>query len=198
MWTIAELGLMPVRRFDVGHKYGGNDTPEFLAMNPNGTVPVLKDGEGEPLWETGAIIRYLASRYGVGAFWPTDLAKRAQIDKWAEWAKINITLNFSHPIFWPMMQTPPEKLDHARIAAALGRLTQKLAIAEKELTRHEFLAGHDFTLADIQMGHLLYRYYDLPLERADLPALARYYDGLTARPAYREHVMVPYDALRAG
>lgn len=124
--------------------------------------------------------------------------RRAQIDKWAEWAKINITLNFSHPIFWPMITTPREKLDRARIALAMQRLTEKLAIAERELARHEFLAGRDFTLADIQMGHLLYRYYDLPLARADLPSLRRYYEGLCARPAYREHVMVPYDELRAG
>lgn len=54
MWCVGELGL-PYERVDVGHTYGGNDTQEFLAMNPNGTVPVVRDGDGQALWETGAI-----------------------------------------------------------------------------------------------------------------------------------------------
>ena len=86
MWCIGELGL-PFRRFDIGHKYGGNDTAEFLAMNPNGTVPVLKDEDGEPLWESGAILRYLAARYGDDAFWPRDIIRRAQVDKWSGMGK---------------------------------------------------------------------------------------------------------------
>jgi len=67
MWCIGELGL-PYERYDVGHRFGGNDTPEFLAMNPNGTVPVLQDGLNQPIWETGAIRRYLAGRYGDAPF----------------------------------------------------------------------------------------------------------------------------------
>nr|WP_232370377.1 glutathione S-transferase N-terminal domain-containing protein [Xenorhabdus lircayensis] len=53
MWCIGELGLS-FTRYDIGHKYGGNNTPEFLSMNPNGTVPVFKDGDSAPIWETGA------------------------------------------------------------------------------------------------------------------------------------------------
>jgi glutathione S-transferase len=64
MWCIGELGLSYRRHDDAGHIYGVTDTPAFLAMNPNGTVPVLRDGDGQPLWETGAILRYLAGRYG--------------------------------------------------------------------------------------------------------------------------------------
>ena len=59
MWAIEELDL-PYERRDVGFIYGGNDTPDFLAMNPNGTVPVIQDGKNAPIWETGAILRYLA------------------------------------------------------------------------------------------------------------------------------------------
>ncbi len=64
MWCVGELDL-PHERHDAGHRHGGTDTPEFLAMNPNGTVPVLRDGDGgEPLWATGAILRSLAARHG--------------------------------------------------------------------------------------------------------------------------------------
>ena len=195
MWCIGELGL-PYTRHDIGHRYGGNDTAAFLAMNPNGVVPVLRDGDAEPLWETGAILRYLAGSYGAAPFWPVDGLARAQIDKWAEWSKINLTLNFSGPIFGPLVRTAPASRDPAAIARAVTKLDGILAIAEAQLARGSFLAGNDFTLADIQFGHLLFRYFDISIPRPDRPALRCYYEALTARPAYREHVMVSYEELR--
>nr|WP_154324366.1 glutathione S-transferase family protein [Pantoea sp. 201603H] len=196
MWCIGELAL-PYQRYDVGQRYGGNDTPEFLAMNPNGLVPVLTDNEGAPLFETGAILRYLATRYAPDDFWPADAAQRAQVDMWAEWAKINFSLNFSMPIFWQMIRVAEKDRDPVAIKAATERLTHFLRIAESRLTDRPFLAGEHFTLADIQFGHLLYRYYGVDIERADLPAIERYYQQLTQRPAWREHVMVSWDELRA-
>jgi Glutathione S-transferase len=195
MWCIGELGLA-YERHEIGHIHGGNDTPEFLAMNPNGTVPVLKDGDSEPLWETGAILRYLVNRYGRAPFWPDEPMQRAQVDKWAEWAKINVTLAFTGPVFWRVVRTPPSKRDPAAIAGAMKKLESVLRIAEDQLGRHQFLAGDDFTLADIQFGHVLYRYFDIDIVRPDLPAIERYYRGLTRRPAFAEHVMVSYEPLR--
>lgn len=165
MWCIGELGL-PYTRHNVGHRYGGNDTAAFLAMNPNGVVPVLRDGDAEPLWETGAILRYLAGAYGAAPFWPADGLARAQIDKWAEWSKINLTLNFSAPIFWPLVRTAPANRDPAAIARAITKLDGILAIAEAQLARGSFLAGNEFTLADIQFGHLLFRYFDISIPRS--------------------------------
>lgn len=195
MWCIGELGL-PYRRHDAGHHFGGTDTPEFLAMNPNGTVPVLRDGGSEPLWETGAILRYLASRYGAAPFWPAEGLARARVDKWAEWAKINVTLGFTEPVFWRVVRTAPAKRDPAAIDRAVAALDRTLAIAEAQLARSAFLAGEAFTLADIQLGHVLFRYFDIPIARPDRPALRRYYDALATRPAFREHVMVSYEELR--
>ena len=128
-------------RLDIGHKYGGNDTPEFLAMNPNGTVPVLRDGEGEPIFETGAILRYLATRYARAPFWPEDLAARTQVDMWTEWSKINIALNFTAPIFWRVVRTAPRDRDEAAIRQAVAVLARKLDIAEARLKRRLFLRG---------------------------------------------------------
>jgi glutathione S-transferase len=195
MWCIGELQL-PFTRHDIGHSYGGNDTAAFRQLNPNGTVPVLRDGDSEPLWETGAILRYLASRYGAPGFWPQAAEARAQVDKWAEWAKINIAMEFTGPIFWRVVRTAPKHRDPAAIAAALEAFNARLTIAETQLTRTAFLAGNTFTLADIQFGHVLYRYYDIDIDRADHPALKRYYERLTARAAFRQHVMVSYDELR--
>jgi glutathione S-transferase len=196
MWCIGELGL-PVKRIDAGFKYGVVDTPEFLAMNPNGTVPVLVDGDNPPLWETGAILRYLGARYSKAPFWPADPLARAHVDMWAEWAKINITLGFTAPVFWRVVRTAPSKRDPAAIAAAVTTLDKRLAIAEAQLAKHAFLAGPDLTLADIQFGHVLYRYYDIDMiERPAFPALKRYYGALTNRRAFREHVMISYEELR--
>ncbi|WP_315742721.1 MULTISPECIES: glutathione S-transferase family protein [unclassified Bradyrhizobium] len=195
MWCIGELGLA-YQRHDAGHRYGGTDTPAFLAMNPNGTVPVLRDDGGEPLWETAAILRYLAGRYGTAPFWPADGMARAQIDKWAEWSKINVALNFTGPVFWRVIRTAPAEQDSLAISQAVADLDRFLDIAEARLSSTLFLAGDDFTLADIQFGHVLFRYYDIPIDRQSRPALRRYYDDITARPAFREHVMVSYEELR--
>ena len=194
MWGIAELGL-EYRRHDVGHRFGGTDTDKFGAMNPNRTVPVLQDGEDEPLWESAAILRYLATRYGTAPFWPEDIAARAQVDKWAEWAKVNINSAFTVPIFWKVVRTPQAERDWPAIRAAVAALEGKLAIAEDRLGQVAHLAGDDFTLADVQFGHVLYRYYEIGIERGTFPNVRRYYEALQERPAYREHVMVSYADL---
>ncbi|MDI7861357.1 glutathione S-transferase family protein [Rhizobiaceae bacterium n13] len=196
MWCIGELGLAH-ERIDAGFTYGVVDTPEFLAMNPNGLVPVIRDDGGEPLWESGAIIRYLAARYGGDGFWPADPVARAPVDMWAEWAKVTVCAAFTGPIFWRVVRTPSKDRDPVAIAAAVKALDAKLAIAEARLEGHAFLAGDAFTPADIQFGHILYRYFTIDIERRPRPALERYHEALQQRPAFREHVMVSYNELRA-
>ena len=195
MWCVGELGLEH-ERIDAGFVYGVVDQPFFRAMNPNGTVPTLIDGDHPPLWETGAILRYLASVYASDDFWPQDPVRRAEVDKWAEWAKINIALNFTAPIFWRVVRTPAAERDPGAVTVALDRLVKFLRIAEGQLRATEFLAGDCLTLADIQFGHCLYRYYDINLARPDLPDLRHYFDRLAARPAFQRHVMISYDELR--
>ncbi len=195
LWCIGELGLA-YERIDAGLMYGLVDTPEYLAMNPNGTVPTLQDGDNPPLWETGAILRYLSDRYAPEDFWPADLVARAAVDKWTEWSKINVALKFTAPVFWRVVRTAPSKRDPTAITAALRALDKYLDIAEARLTDLPYLAGESFTLADIQFGHCLFRYFDIEIERSAHPAVRRYYDALTDRPAFREHVMVSYEELR--
>ncbi len=196
MWCVGELGLT-FQRHDLGHRFGGLNTPEFRSLNPNQTIPVLQDGDAPPIWETGAILRYLAARYGDDTFWPNDPVQRANVDKWAEWAKLNVATAFTVPIFWQVVRTKPADRDKAAIQAAVAALEEKLEIADKQLASSVFLAGQDFTLADIQLGHILYRYYDIDISRATLPNLRRYYEALTERAAYRGHVIISYEELRA-
>lgn len=195
MWCIGELGLEH-ERIDCGHKYGGLDTPEFLAMNPNGRIPVIRDSDGPTIWESGAILRYLGSRYGDAPFWPKDPVERAPVEQWAEWSKINVAIHFMHHVFWPMVRTPAAERDEAAVGKAIAELGKRLDIAEAQFRSHEFLAGPDFSIADIVFGHVLYRYFDIDIDRPDHPLLWSYYERLTERPAYREHVVVSYDELR--
>ena len=195
MWCVGELGL-EFDRTDAGFTYGVVDTPEYRAMNPNGTVPTVIDGDNPPLWETGAILRYLAGKYGSDAFWPKDPYARANVDRWAEWSKINIASNYTAPVFWRTVRTAPSRRDPAAIDDALRKLGEFLDVAETHLAHQRYLADDHFTLADIQFGHCLYRYFDIDIDRADRPNLRRYYETLAERPAYREHVMISYEELR--
>ncbi|MEP0519779.1 MAG: glutathione S-transferase N-terminal domain-containing protein [Hyphomicrobiales bacterium] len=195
MWCIAELGL-ECERIDAGLSYGIVDTDEYLMMNPNGTVPTLQDGDNPYLWESGAILRYLVNAYSIDIFWPNDPIERANVDRWAEWAKINIALKFTAPVFWKVVRTAPSKQDPEAIAAALQTLDKQLDIAEAQLSMTHYLAGPELTLADIQFGHCLYRYFDIDIYRKERPVLEAYYKSLTQRQAYREHVMVSYEELR--
>jgi glutathione S-transferase len=188
MWTIAELGLRADRR-DIGLNFGGNDTPAFLAMNPNGLVPVLQDGD-VTMFESAAINRYLAARHGRAPFWPPDAIARAPVDMWAEWGKTTLQPSLLRPVFFPALHgKAPEPAAHAA-------LNRNLDILEAQLAKAPFVLGADLTFADIETGVGLYRYFTVDLDRADHPRLAAYYTRLTGRPAYAEHVMVNYDVLR--
>ncbi|MDH2321045.1 glutathione S-transferase family protein [Providencia rettgeri] len=195
MWCIGELEL-PYKRLDFGHRYGGTDTDEFYRLNPNRTVPVIQDGCNPPLWETGAILRYLANRYAKGNFWPDEILARTEVDRWMEWSKLNVALAFTAPIFWQVARTPKESQDINSIKLAIDKFENNLMIAEEILASRNYLASDDFSLADIQFGHVSYRYYDIDIKRKSLPYIEAYYKRLLDRPAYREHVAISYDELR--
>ena len=195
MWTVGELGLAH-ERLDYGHVFGGNDTPEYKAMNPRGLVPTLKD-EATIVWESMAIVRYLASKYGDGgSFWPSDPEARAVVDMWAEWSKNEVSQAFTVPIFWSRVRTAAKDRDEAALTAAIARFEQHLDLLDAQVSKHDFVTGDDFTIADIVVGHLLYRWFDMDIPRRARPAVEAYYRRLVARPAYQDHVMVDYDILR--
>ena len=131
------------------------------------------------------------------SFWPADLLARTDVDRWMEWSKLNVVHAFTTPIFWRVVRTPADERDLEAIKTAVNAFEQKLEIAEDRLARQRFLVGDDFSLADIQFGHVLFRYYDIRIDRKPPPNLSAYYARLKKRPAFREHVIVPYDELRS-
>lgn len=192
MWVIGELDLAH-ERYDVGGAFGGNNTPEYLAMNPNGLVPTIED-DGRILWESNAIVRYLCARYATGTLCPADLGERAEADRWMDWMITTVLPNWS-VMFGGLVRTAPSKRDMGAINAAVERLGKTYGILERQLQDRDYIMGPALTMADIPLGMSLYRYFILDVERPRLPALEAYYARLCGRPAYATHAMVPVDSL---
>lgn len=194
MWAINELGVAH-ERLDWGGKFGGTDTPEYRAMNPNGLVPTIRDGD-LVLWESPAILRYLGARYGDEGFWPRDPGKRARLDMWAEWVKTSLAPPLIYQVFWQLVRTPAASRSQAAIDEGAAKLKGLTAIVDTRLGAGPYLNGEHLCFADIMLGHVLYRYYTLEFERGAHPNLDAYYKRLQQRPAYRAHAMVSYESLR--
>ncbi|MDJ0626667.1 MAG: glutathione S-transferase family protein [Rhodobacter sp.] len=195
MWALGELGVEH-RRLDYGHSYGGTDTGAFRAMNPRGLVPVLKDGD-LVVWESCAILRYLAARYGDGgAFWPADPADRARVDMWAEFGKNELAQAFTVPIFWARVRTAAADRDETSLSEAIARFEDLLDVIDGQLQGQRYLTGDRLTVADISIGHLLFRWFEIEVPRRPRASVEAYYRRLTDRPAYRRHVMVDFSSLR--
>lgn len=193
MWTIGELGLACERK-DYGHVYGGTDTPEYLNMNPNGRVPVMIDGD-LTMFESGAIARYLCARHGKAPFWPERLEDRARLDMWCEWVKVTLAPLWAQPVFWALLSHPKGEGGET-VQAAADAIKPLMKILDQRVGAGPWMAGPNFTFADIWTGHLLYRYQTLVFDKAPTPNIDAYYERLTGRPAYAEHVMVSYEPLR--
>jgi glutathione S-transferase len=188
LWCCAELGLA-FERIDAGGPFGVNDTPEYLAMNPNGLVPTIDD-DGFILWESHAIVRYLSRRHGAGTLWPRDERVAADADRWMEWYDTTLWGNL-RPVFWNLVRTEPAKRDMKLVEDSRARLAGSLKIVENALAARPYLAGEAFTMGDIPMGVALHRWFLLPIERPDYPRLAAYYDRLRRRPAFAQHCAAP-------
>ena len=195
LWLAGELGL-PFVRMPAGGSEGPLDTPVFLALNPHGKVPVIQDADGTVVWESHSILRYLAARYGPGRFWDEDPARRSQAERWMDWAQASLQPAFLQGVFWGYYRTPPERRDEQAVAAAVARSAECFGALDRWLATRPYLAGDALTLADIPAGTHLYRYFELDIDRPALPHVQAWYERLQQRPAYREHVMVPFAELR--
>src|ERR1700693_4021865 len=137
-------------------RLAGNKEPAYLAMNPNGLVPTLEDGD-VMLWESNTIVRYLAAKHGAGTLEPTDLATRALASQWMDW-QLSVAAPAIFGAFWGLIRTPPEKRDAAAIAASQGKTTDAMKIFDAALGKRAFAAGDSFSMGDIPVGIMVYRF----------------------------------------
>ena len=188
LWCLDEIGL-PYESIPAGGAFGLTGEAAYRAMNPNGLVPTLKDHD-LILWESNAIVRYLASRYAPGELAPADPGERALADRWMDWTSSTVAPAMG-PLVLGLLRTKPENRDLAAIEAARTRAAAALAIADQALAETPYLSGEKFGMGDIPLGGFVYTWFGLPIGRPDLPALAAWYDRLTERPAFRKAVMIP-------
>jgi len=192
LWTLEELAL-PYDHIKVGGSYGGLDDPDYLAINPNGKVPTLRDG-ALVLWESNTIVRYLVARYGQATcLWLEEPQARAAAEKWMDWGA-NMLFPAFHDILFHTLRLPEAQRDPAIVARGIQDFEKALAIMEAELAHMPWLSGVDFGVGDIVAGVFISYYYEMDLVRhGHFPHIEAWYQKLQQRPAYRKIVMIPID-----
>lgn len=192
LWAADELGLA-YEHINVGGKYGGNDTPEYRAMNPNGLIPVLQDTDGSLHWESNSVVRYLAARYdGEGrGLWLADPGQRSQADRWMDWAT-SLLGEPMRALFWGFVRDPVNA-DLNAMAKAEMQAADYWARLDAHLESRAFVAGDRLTMGDIPAAIQVQRWLNFPITRPPLPHLLAWHDRLAERPGYKAHVMVPME-----
>jgi glutathione S-transferase len=188
LWCLAELGV-PYERIEAGGAHGVVNTPEYLAMNPNALVPTIDD-DGFVLWESNVVVRYLSAKHSMGALCPADIRERFEAERWMDWQTTTLWPAF-RDAFMGLVRTPPEKRDQNAIARSQQSSAKLLAAFETRLSKTPFAAGRNFTMGDIPLGVTAFRLFNLGIEPEKFPNVKRWYDGLTQRPGYKAHVMLP-------
>ncbi len=188
LWTCAETE-QAFERIDHGGPFGGVDDPAYRAKNPNGLVPTLEDGDFV-LWESSAIVRYLAARDPQQRLLPRGVQARAVVDQWIDWQ-----IGHGGPSVRALVQlllrpgAVPPSPDQVAIVGMGAEKT--IAVLEHRLSASVFLGGADFTIADIINGAAVHRWKTLPLERPTFPAVDAWHKRLIARPAFAASVDLP-------
>lgn len=194
LWALDELGL-DYERVDAGGEFGGLDTPEYAKLNPNRKIPVLEDGDFS-IWESGAIVQYLAEAYGAGRLSPSGAKQRALASQWCRWCQSNVYSDLIGGAFQPLIRITAASRDNRSVEAAARRVGRMFQILDHALDGHDFLLGSELSIADIEVGALMHRYFTMPIERPDLPNLKAWYERLAKRPAYEKHIMKDWTVMK--
>jgi len=182
VWLLEELNE-PYKREDYGRQFNNTQTAEYLHLNPNGKVPTLVDGE-VVVWESNTILRYLASKLAAGgALYPADPAARSQVERWMDWQLASLNAPYLG-VFREAKKKEDERAP--TFAADAKELTAQLEILEKGTTGRPFIAGANFSLADICLGPIIDRALAFPVALPALPGLRAWRDRVVAREAYKK------------
>jgi glutathione S-transferase len=187
-WVLREVGVA-YERIDTGREFGGIDTAEFVALNPNRLIPVIDD-DGLVLWESNVIVRYLAARYAAGTLYPEPLPARFDAERWMDWQQT--TLNpAGRGAFMQLIRTPAGERNPAAIDESRAAMQPLLALLDAHLERQPFMAGNGFTMADIPVACEIHRWFGLALTPRAHPHLERWYGAVSARAAAQPVLALP-------
>ena len=189
LWLLDDLGV-PYRREDAGGAFGRTRDPEYLALNPNSLVPVLVEPDGFALWESNAILRYLAStRPGGEACYPADRRRRAAVDQWLDW-QLSALTRPTTTMFLNHVRLPVPDRDPVAASRARDEAERLWRILDARLAGREWVCD-SFSLAEIALSIFAHRWFSLPVARPELPNLADWYARLGRCEGFRRHVAVP-------
>jgi glutathione S-transferase len=185
--ALEECG-QPFERHAVGGQFGGTDDKAFQKMNPNALVPVMKDGT-ITLFESNAIMRYLARKYGKDTIRPRGQKAWALADQWTDWTATTLTPQM-FTVLVKQVRCAPEDADPAAVKVAAKNLEGLFKIANRAIGRKPWMTGRHFNYADIAMAAFYWRYKKFDIKHAKTPNLDRWMDQLTERPAFQKWGMV--------
>jgi glutathione S-transferase len=184
MWTAAQLDL-ELDREDWGAGFRSPQEPGYLAMNPNGLIPVLIDGDFV-LWESNAICRYLATKLYATTLLPTEPQARARVEQWMDWQAGELN-NSWRIAFMALVRGQPATAE--AIIAGVANWNKHMGVLEGQLAKTgAFVTGPEFTLADVVLGLSTQRWKNAPIERTELPAVEAWMGRLSARPGFVDYV----------
>jgi len=185
LWCCAEVGL-EYERIDAGLQFGVNNTPEYLALNPNGLVPTINE-DGFVLWESHAIVRYLARKHSFGTLCPSEPRACADADRWMDWMGATLWPALQ-PVFWNLIRVEAAKRDNQLVHDAMAKATAIMTRLESHMAGRRYITGETFTMGDIPVGVAVQRWLNLPIARPPQPNVEAYYRQLQTRPAFKRWV----------
>jgi len=184
IWTAAQLGL-ELHREDWGVRHRSPQEAGYLAMNPNGLIPVLVDGDFT-LWESNSICRYLAAKAGATALLPAEPQARARVEQWMDWQAGELN-NSWRVAFMALVRGQPHAPE--AIAASVASWNRHMAMLDAQLARTgAHVCGAEFTLADVVLGLSAQRWKNAPITRPELPAVDAWLQRLGGKPGFAEFV----------
>lgn len=189
LWCLAELEI-PYTRIDAGLEHGKNNEPWYLALNPNGRVPLMQDGSFS-LWESNTIVRYLAAKHGFGSLCPASLETRALAERWMDW-QLSTLVGPVSVVFQNLFRRPAAERDMAAVARKVPEANRAMALLDAHLEKHPYVAGDAFTMGDIPVGATAHRWLEIPgIDRPPFAAVRAWRERLAARKGFTAHVDLP-------
>jgi glutathione S-transferase len=190
LWCCHELDVA-YERIDAGMQFGRNSEADYLAMNPNGRVPTLVQGDFV-LWESNSIMRYVALAYGATSrLYPSTPKVRAGMERWLDWTLTTLQ-PAERPLFWGLVRTPVADRDMAALQKAADANAALWEMVDRQLSHQTWMEGDDFSLADIAIGCYARRWFGVEgVTRPALPHLQRWYQAISVRPGFQTYVAPP-------
>jgi glutathione S-transferase len=182
IWMALELGL-DFEHNNFHYCTGGTQTPEFLAINPNGTLPAIQDGD-LCLFESIAINLYLANKHG-GELAPKDAAELGLAMQWSFWAVTEVETAALDALKHRLL-LPEDERDEVAVAAAAEKLAKPLAVLDGALADREYLVGDRFTVADLNTAAVAGWAKFARLDLSAWPNLTAWLDRCLGRPLFKK------------